>query len=269
MSEMKLNWSRERGTDSNMERKIDILGVDFDNLTFDETLELVETKIRNKESTHLLGMNADKINELDKSDYKYKEIVLTADIINPDGFSVILASNFLGKPLPERIAGIDLMQKLIERAAFNGYSLYFLGAKDHVVRKVVKNVSAQYPNINICGFRNGYFSDEEQLDITKDLMLKKPDIVFIGITSPKKEYLIDFFMKQKVNSVFMGVGGSFDVLSGEIRRAPKWMQKSGFEWIFRVMQEPRRLFKRYFFGNSLFVYKVIKEKTRYLFSYED
>ncbi|EGO7770278.1 WecB/TagA/CpsF family glycosyltransferase [Enterococcus faecalis] len=245
--------------------RVKFLQVEFDNLTFDQTVCLVEKNINDKKSTHLLGMNADKINELDKEDSNYKRIVLNADIINPDGFSVVLASKFLCKPLPERIAGIDLMQCLIEISALKGYSLYFLGAKETIVNKMVNNIKNRYPSINICGFRNGYFSKNEKYSIVKELMSKKPDIVFVGITSPEKEYLIDFFLNQGINSIFMGVGGSFDVLSGEIKRAPIWMQRMGLEWLFRVIQEPRRLFKRYFFGNSIFVYKVLKEKVSYLF----
>lgn len=245
--------------------RVKFLQVEFDNLTFDQTVFLVEKNINEKKATHLLGMNADKINELDKENSNYKKIVLNADIINPDGFSVVLASKFLCKPLSERIAGIDLMQCLIEISALKGYSLYFLGAKETVVNKMVNNIKNSYPSINICGFRNGYFLENEKYLIANELISKKPDIVFIGITSPEKEYLIDFFLNQEINSIFMGVGGSFDVLSGEIKRAPIWMQRSGLEWLFRVIQEPRRLFKRYFFGNSIFVYKVLKEKVSYLF----
>lgn len=245
-------------------KRVKLLQVEFDNLTFDQTICLVEKNINEKKATHLLGMNADKINELDKEDSNYKRIVLNADIINPDGFSVVLASKFLCKPLPERIAGIDLMQCLIEISALKGYSLYFLGAKETVVNKMVDNIKNSYPSINICGFRNGYFSENEKYSIAKELISKKPDIVFVGITSPEKEYLIDFFLSQEINSIFMGVGGSFDVLSGELKRAPLWMQRSGLEWLFRVIQEPRRLFKRYLFGNSIFVYKVLKEKVNSL-----
>ena len=223
-----------------------------------ETVSLVEKKIINHETVHLLGVNADKINELD-DDSKMRRITDEAQIVNADGASVVIASHILGKPLPERVAGIDLMQELLKLANEKGYSVYFLGAKKSVVEKMVHVLQLDYRNLNIAGYRDGYFSKKDWKNIGETLMKAKPDIVFVGITSPIKEYLIDFLMKQNVTGVFMGVGGSFDVLSGNIKRAPILIQKLNLEWAYRVMQEPRRLFKRYFFGNAKFTIKIMKE----------
>ena len=110
------------------------------------------------------------------------------------------------------------------------------------------------------GLHNGYFKKSDWHLISDELKELKPDFVFVGITSPIKEYLIEYLQEEGNDSVFMGVGGSFDVISGNISRAPKWMQKCNLEWLYRVMQEPKRLFKRYFIGNIVFIKSVVKEK---------
>lgn len=239
--------------------RIKISDIKIDVLTNKETIDLVEKYINNKTSLHLMGVNADKINEANSNE-KLKEIINSCGIINADGASVILASKYLNKPLPERVAGIDLMQELIELSEKKGYSIYLLGAKKEVVEKTKEVILKKYPKINLLGVRDGYFKDEEWEKIAIELNNIKPNFVFVGITSPKKEYLIEYLQNKGINSVFMGVGGSFDVISGNIKRAPKWMQKINLEWLYRVMQEPKRLFKRYFIGNIKFINTIIREK---------
>ncbi|MCV3314526.1 WecB/TagA/CpsF family glycosyltransferase [Pediococcus ethanolidurans] len=239
-------------------KKVKIFDVEFDALSMKETVQLVEQRIASKKGTHLLGVNADKINEID-SDPEMKRIVSEADIINADGASVVLASHVLKQPLPERVAGIDLMQELLKASNTQGYTVYFLGAKESVVSGMVSILKKKYKDLKVIGYRNGYFSKDKWKNIADKLIILKPDIVFIGITSPTKEYLIDYFLSKKIHTVFMGVGGSFDVLSGNVKRAPKLMQRLNLEWIYRVAQEPRRLFKRYFFGNMRFFCRTLKE----------
>ena len=239
--------------------RITILNTTIDVLSFQETVDLVEEYVKKKIPLHLMGVNADKINELNKNE-RLKQIINSCGIINADGVSVIKASKFLGKPLPERVAGIDLMQSLIELCEKKGYSVYLLGAKQEIVENTAEILKKKYPKIKIIGIHNGYFKENDWPEISKELQDKKPDFVFVGITSPIKEYLIEFLQSDGNNCVFMGVGGSFDVISGAIRRAPLWMQKSGMEWLFRVIQEPKRLFKRYFIGNTVFIKSAIKEK---------
>jgi N-acetylglucosaminyldiphosphoundecaprenol N-acetyl-beta-D-mannosaminyltransferase len=226
-----------------------------------ETINLVEKYINEKEPLHLMGVNADKINSLN-TNHRLKEIINGCGIINADGASVVLASRFLKKPLPERVAGIDLMQKLVDVSEKKGYSIYLLGAKQQVVEKTAQVLKGKHKDLNILGVHNGYFKQQDWKEISKELKKLCPDIVFIGITSPLKEYLIEYLQNDGNKSVFMGVGGSFDVISGNIPRAPLWMQKTNLEWLFRVMQEPRRLFKRYFVGNVTFINAIIKEKVR-------
>lgn len=247
-----------------MTDRIQVLGINIDPLTMSETVKKVEDFIQNKEPLHLMGVNADKINQC-HSDPVIKKIVNESGLINVDGASVVLAGKFLGQFIPERVAGIDLMQELLKLADSKGYSVYFLGAKEEVIQDMLQKFTITYPNLNVVGFRNGYFTTTDEESIQEDIRKVKPDLVFVGITSPRKEYLIQRFMDNGVNSVFMGVGGSFDVLSGHIKRAPIWMQKTNLEWLFRVANEPKRLFKRYFVGNVQFINKVLKAKRGYKF----
>lgn len=236
-----------------------MLGVNIDPLTMSETVKKVEQSILEKKALHLMGVNADKINQC-HSDEVIKRIVNTAGLINADGASVVLAGRFLSQPIPERVAGIDLMQELLTLSNCKGYSVYFFGAKEEVLQDMLTIFREAYPQLKVVGYQHGYFTAEDEETIQEEIREKNPAIVFVGITSPKKEYLIQKFMDNGLQSVFMGVGGSFDVLSGHIKRAPLWMQKAHLEWLFRVANEPRRLFKRYFVGNFIFIKKVLESK---------
>ena len=244
-----------------MNERIQILGITIDPLTMKETVDAVEQYVLKKHPLHLMGVNADKINQCHE-DEKIKKIVNESGIINADGASVVLASKFLGAPDPERVAGIDLMQNLLELSNKKGYSVYFFGAKEEILQDMLKIFEERYPALNVVGYRNGYFSPKDEKYIQEDIKEKKPNFVFVGITSPKKEYIIQSFMDNGINAVFMGVGGSFDVLSGHIKRAPLWMQNAHLEWLFRVANEPKRLFKRYFVGNVTFIKRVLDEKRK-------
>lgn len=239
--------------------RVTILGADIDVLDVKDTIELVHQYVIRKEPLHLVGVNADKLNEMAKNE-ELRRIVNNCGIINADGASVILASKFLKKELPERVAGIDLMQDLIALSERCGYRVYLLGAKQEVVEKTAEVLQTNYPKLNIVGTHNGYFKKEEWPVISAELKQAEADFVFVGITSPLKEYLVEFLQQDGHRSVFMGVGGSFDVISGNISRAPKWIQKINMEWFYRMLQEPKRLFKRYFVGNTKFILAVLKEK---------
>lgn len=239
--------------------RIDFIGVQIDVLDMQQTIDLVEKYILSKTPLHLIGVNADKILEMKKNSL-FSKIVNSCGVINADGASVVLASKFLGFKLPERVAGIDLMQRLIKLCEEKEYSIFLLGAKNNVVEQTAMVLNEQFPCLKIVGVNDGYFEEKDWSEISNILKSKKPDVVFVGISSPLKEYLVEYFQNDGNNCVFMGVGGSFDVISGNIKRAPKWMQKMCLEWLFRVIQEPRRLFKRYFTGNLKFLHMIIIEK---------
>lgn len=243
-----------------MER-IQMLNTFVDNLSMKETIMVVDEYIQKQIPLHLMGINADKINAL-QNNARLRKIVNECKVINADGASVVWASKVLKKPLKERVAGIDLMCELLRLAEKREYSIYLLGARQEVVEKTKEAIQAKHPRLKIAGIRNGYFPEKEWQEIGRDIIQKHPQIVFVGITSPLKEYLVEFLQNMNVNCVFMGVGGSFDVLSGRIPRAPKWVQNIGMEWLFRVIQEPGRLWKRYFLGNMQFILRVYTEKYR-------
>ena len=225
-----------------------------------ETLALIEEKIVNGEQIHHVAVNAGKIVAMHK-DYQLHESVNHSDLISPDGQAVIWASRFLGKPLKERVAGIDLMASLVEMAHKNNHKIFLFGAKEEVVKNVVDKYSKTYsPNI-IAGYRNGYFNSSEEKEIAQQIADSGTQMLFVAISSPIKEnFLFQYRDILKNVNLIMGVGGSFDVVAGKTKRAPNWMQKSGLEWFYRFLQEPRRMWKRYLVGNSKFIYLVLKQR---------
>ncbi len=242
-------------------KRVNILGVNVDSLSMKETVSIVEHYVEEKKFLHLMGVNADKVLQcIDNTDFR--NIVNLCGVINADGISLVMASKFLNCSLPERVAGIDLMIQLLASAEKKNNSVYLLGATQDAVEKTFKNIKLQYPELNVVGYRNGYFEKKEWKSISNELKQISPDFIFVGITSPLKEELIYYFEQSGNKGVFMGVGGSFDVLSGNIKRAPEIVQRLNLEWLFRVCQEPKRLFKRYLFGNIRFIYLIVREKIR-------
>jgi len=238
---------------------VNILGSRIHNISMEETLQVVDNTIKQGKQLHHVVVNAGKIVAMQK-DLQLRQSVNESDLINADGQAVVWASKVLGKPLKERVAGIDLMTNLVKLSHQKNYKIFFFGAKEEVVNKVVDTYSNQYsPNI-IAGYRNGYFKKEEEQSISKKITESGANILFVAISSPTKENFIyeNKTLLQKVNFI-MGVGGSFDVVSGKVKRAPLWMQKVGMEWFYRFVQEPKRMWKRYLVGNSKFIGLVLKE----------
>jgi N-acetylglucosaminyldiphosphoundecaprenol N-acetyl-beta-D-mannosaminyltransferase len=240
-------------------KRITILNTPVDALSMENTLRIIDDSIKNKQTIKHVVVNAAKLVNMQK-DKKLFDSVVSSDIINADGQSIIYAAKLLNKKLPERVSGIDLMEKLVELAYLRKYRIFFFGAKEAVLKKVISFYSKKYsPNI-IAGFRNGYFSASDEMDIVNEISFSNPDILFVAISSPKKEIFLNKY-KNNLNVPFvMGVGGSFDVIAGITKRAPYWMQKIGLEWFFRFLQEPRRMWKRYLITNILFIYYIIKNK---------
>lgn len=239
--------------------RITICNVPVDVLTMEQTIDLIDIAIQQKRSIHHVVINAVKVVNAQK-DTKLKESIVNCDIINADGQGVIWASRILNKPLPERVAGIDLMENLVALAAKKKYRIFFLGAKDEIIEKVIRVYSEKYGNEIIAGYSNGYFKSENEEKIALQIAESKADILFVAMSSPKKEIFLNTHKDLIQTPFIMGVGGSFDVVAGFVKRAPKWMQNNGMEWFYRTMQEPRRMWKRYLFGNSSFIILVIKEK---------
>lgn len=236
-----------------------VLDVPVQALSMKETLDFIKKRIDDNQFTQHVVVNAGKIVAM-QNDEALRQSVLEADMINADGMSVVWASRFLGKALPARIAGIDLMLELIKMAHLYGYKCYFFGARQEVVEKVVVTFSEEYSSSIIAGFRNGYFKEEEEEQIAKDISSSGADMLFVAMSSPQKEIFVNKY-KSLMNVPFvMGVGGSFDVVAGVTKRAPLWMQNVGLEWFYRFIQEPRRMWKRYLVGNSKFLWLVLKAR---------
>lgn len=241
--------------------RIHLLKTYYDNLTIQQTLELINNAILKKKQIHHTVINANKVLLLQKN-LELRTSVNSADIINIDGKGVLWAAKFLGKPVKERVAGIDLMLEVLRLAKDNNYKVYFLGAEEEVLQVLIKRCREKFSNNIIAGYRNGYFKNVEENLVVKEISESNAQILFVAMPSPKKENFLYKHKKmfEKVNFI-MGVGGSFDVLAGTVNRAPLWMQNSGLEWFYRFIQEPKRMWKRYLIGNILFIILVLKFKV--------
>ena len=227
-------------------------------LTMHQTMEIVDKAIQEKKQIHHVVVNAAKMVHMRKNE-ALRQSVIESNIINADGQAVVWASKALGVPLPERVAGIDLMVNLIQMAHEKKYKIFLFGAKEEVVKAVVDKYQLEFSPELIAGYRNGYYSKEDEKKIAKQIAASGADMLFVAITSPKKEIFLNNYKNIIQTPFIMGVGGSFDVVAGKTKRAPAWMQNAGLEWFYRLSQEPRRMFKRYFTTNSIFCYMLMKD----------
>ena len=239
--------------------KIDFLGIPVDSITMEETINLIDIAIQRNENINHVVINAGKVVSM-LNDKELFNSVVSCDIINADGQSIVWAARFLGKKLPGRVAGIDLMQELVKLAYTRNYKCFFLGADEEVVKKVVETYTEKYGSKIIAGYRNGYFTAADEPEIARQIAESGAQLLFVAITSPKKEiFLFKYKDILKRINFTMGVGGTFDIIAGLTKRAPKWLQNIGMEWFFRLAQEPGRMWKRYLVGNSRFIFLVLKE----------
>ena len=186
-----------------------------------------------------------------------RSALLESDLLTADGQSIVWAGRLMGHAVPERVAGIDLMERLLALAEDLEYPVYFLGAKPAVLATFIEVVRARYPRLRIAGFADGYFEDPAHAAGLVGRSAAR--LLFLGIPSPKKEFFVSRQRDGLGPVLAVGVGGSFDVWAGVTKRAPVWMQKSGLEWFYRFIQEPRRMWKRYLVGNTRFIILTLKE----------
>lgn len=238
--------------------RIEIMGCGVDNLTMEETLETIEGFIHDQTPHQHVVVNVDKIVKA-QHDPALREIINQCHLINADGMPVVWASRLLGKPLKERVAGIDLFEALMQRAAERGWRVYLLGAKEEVVLRVRQLFESRFPALVVAGHRNGYWRAEEEESVADAIRQARADLLFVAISSPKKEKFLGRWQGSMGVPFAMGVGGSFDVFAGLVKRAPRWMQLSGLEWFYRFLQEPRRMFRRYFIEDMAFVGLLLRE----------
>lgn len=233
-----------------------VLGYGIDLVSFSEALCKVDDSIRDKSGMQIVTINPEMINQ-GHAIPEMDEILKNAEMILPDGVGIKIALKLKGIN-QERIAGIEFAKKIIELCAKNGYKIALFGAKQEVIEKTEENLLKEYPELKIVYSRNGYFSKEEEQQIKEDIKNAGPDVIFTALGAPKQE-IFNKEMKQLLpGSVFIGIGGSFDVWSGMVQRAPEIWQKTGLEWLYRTLKEPQR-FKRIFPTLPLFLIKVIIE----------
>ena len=234
----------------------ELFGVPVAAITMDKTLGLVEEAVATRRPLQIGVVNAAKLVNIQR-DAELRADVLSSDLVLADGMAVVWASRLLGRPLPERVTGIDLMMGMLTRANAAGYRVYCLGATPEVLGGVLGRIKREYPGIAIAGSHHGYFKESEEGAVAAHIEAARPDILLIAMTSPRKERFLSRWSRQLAVPVCHGVGGSFDVFAGYVQRAPERWQRMGLEWLYRIKQEPRRLWKRYFTTNSAFVAMVV------------
>jgi N-acetylglucosaminyldiphosphoundecaprenol N-acetyl-beta-D-mannosaminyltransferase len=235
-----------------------LFGVTVHAVTQERALEICADAVRGDDLLRIGVLNAAKVVKLRRRP-DLREALLACDLMLADGMAVVWASRLLGRPLPERVAGIDLFTNLLEAAGERGESVYILGAKQEVLDRVLEVIHESYPRLRVAGARDGYFSNEDEPAIAEAIREAGADYLFLGMTTPKKEQFIERWGTMMGVKVCHGVGGSLDVMAGKVKRAPDRWQKLGLEWLYRVCQEPRRLWKRYLVTNTLFLGLVIRE----------
>lgn len=241
--------------------RVALLGAGIDALTLEGTVERIERWVGSGRIAQHGCVNAAKLVRLQR-DAALRDALADCDIVTADGQPVVWASRLLGTPLPERVAGIDLMEALLERARIRAYRVYLLGARREVVERASAEIRRRHDGIAIVGFHHGYFPPEDEVAIVDRIAEAEPDLLFIALETPQKELFLARHRDRLKVPFAMGVGGAFDVLAGRRRRAPRWARRLGLEWAFRFAQDPRRLARRYLVGNSRFVALVLGELAR-------
>jgi N-acetylglucosaminyldiphosphoundecaprenol N-acetyl-beta-D-mannosaminyltransferase len=243
--------------------KINILGVQFSNLDEPELVALLDDRISKARKTQVCFVPTNSILAARK-DKHVMDVYNAADIVICDGVPVKWAAGFLGTPLKERLTGFDFFPHFIQHCAEKNYSVYFLGAKEGVAKQLATQYQSRYPGISVAGYYTppfaATFSDDQNTAMRSAINAVQPDVLFVSLTAPKQ----DIWIHQQLNNLnvklAIGVGAAFDSEAGSLKRAPILMQQMGLEWLFRFIQEPRRMFRRYFIEAPVFIPLVIKDR---------
>src|SRR5262245_18697487 len=239
--------------------KAELLGLAFDAVTMDNAVARCLEVCHAPRSSHMvITANATHLCMM-RRDSELARACRAGDLTVADGMSVVWALRAAGQPVPERVAGVDLMTRLLAAAGEHRLRVYVLGAKREVVTALVERCRAQYPGLEIAGFRDGYFGPDDHLGIVEEIRASGAHMLFVGMPTPFKETWCERHRQSLDVPVIMGVGGSFDVLAGFIRRAPVWLQSMGLEWFWRLLMEPRKLMRRYLTTNTEFIWLAGRE----------
>lgn len=242
---------------ANKER-MNIAGIGVDNLSESEVLAEIERLVKQGGSHYMAVVNASKM-VMANRDELLRRIIAKADLVTADGMSVVWASRLAGRSIRERVTGIDMFEKLVARAAESDWSVYFLGAQEYSIQRLVETFTSRHADLKIAGYRNGYFTASEEGEIASAIKQSGADLLFVAMGSPAQEQWISSHLERTGVKFALGVGGSFDHIAGLVPRAPLWMQRTGFEWLHRLWREPRRLWRRYLIGNASFIWLVAKQ----------
>lgn len=237
-------------------KKEPVLGFEVDLFSMEEALQFTNQCLQENNGLHIVTINPEMI-AMGNNDSEFGRVLNEADLTIPDGVGVKLALKIKGVS-QEAVPGIEFSQKLIGLCSLEGYTIGLLGAKEEIVQKASMNLRKEFPGLNITYIRNGYFSFEEENIIKEEIKAVGPRVLFVALGAPKQEMFISELKKQMPETIFIGVGGSFDVWSGVTKRAPQIWQKLGLEWLYRTLKEPAR-FRRIFPALPLFLIQVIME----------
>lgn len=235
-----------------------LFGLYLDPLRMEDVIERCRLALATRSKVLLGVLNAAKVVKLRK-DPLLRASLLECNLLLADGQSIVWASKLLGHPLPERVAGIDVFERLLALAHREEKSVYLLGAREHVLQRLEQRLQERFPGLRIAGRHDGYFDAKEAASIAADIRHCAPDMLFLGMVSPKKEVFLGTYGDRLNVPVLHGVGGSFDILAGVTRRAPVAWQRWGMEWAYRLIQEPRRLWWRYLATNTAFIVLTVRE----------
>lgn len=222
-----------------------------DILSMAETVDLARCAMRSRQRLQHVALNVAKFVNM-RFDPMLAADVASSDVVSIDGMGIVWGARALGLPVKSRVAGVDLLAELLAVCAREGFKPYFLGATPAVLQRAAERARERYPALQFAGLKDGYFTREQEPDVVQAIRSSGADCLFIGMPTPRKERFLARYRDELGTPFIMGVGGSFDVLAGAVRRAPMVMQRFGFEWLYRVYQEPRRMWWRYAKTNALF-----------------
>jgi N-acetylglucosaminyldiphosphoundecaprenol N-acetyl-beta-D-mannosaminyltransferase len=245
---------RDDDVSSRMTERVELLGCPFDAITENDAVELVfEWKNAHERTSHQIITVNVAILMMARDDAKLANAIEKADLVVVDGKPLVWSSKWLGVEVPEKVSGVDLMQRLLEAGNERGLSIFLLGTTQERLDVLERVIRAKYPNVVIAGKRNGYFEAPDYPAVAKQIRDAKADLLLVGMPAPFKEIWCEEHREDLATPAILGVGGAFDVMAGFVPRAPRLMQETGLEWAWRLAMEPRKLWKRYLVTNSAFI----------------
>ncbi|MGP4060940.1 WecB/TagA/CpsF family glycosyltransferase [Halobacillus sp. H74] len=238
-------------------KQVNILGIPFTNMDHVTLVQQLQQHIEQREKSFVVTANPEIVMRAHDDSY-YMDCLQAASYITADGIGIVKASKLLKDPLPERVTGYDIMMEFLQIAEQKKYRVFLLGAHEDILQRAVRNINAHYPNIEVVGSRNGYFEWDDHT-VAEDIHQAQPDIVFVALGVPKQERWIAENYNKFNQGVFICVGGSIDVVSGDVKRAPMRWQNMNLEWLYRLMKQPSRW--RRMHALPRFTYKVLRQKA--------